>query len=149
MSNNVPQHRRMILWGCFLIPVVIMLIYFAYRQMAPFGSNTVLTVDLGQQYVDFFAYFRRTVLHHPTEVFYSFSKGFGGEMLGTDAYYLMSPLNLLLLPFPGRFLSTGVILLVLLRYGLAGLSFGWLIQRLHYQNGVRVWAFSTAYALNG
>lgn len=123
--------------------------YFAYRQMAPFGPSSLLTVDLGQQYVDFYAYLRATLLHHPTSLFYSFSKGLGGEMWGTNAYYLFSPLNLLLLFFPGKFLTSGIMLILLLRYGLAGLSFAWLLDKTGWQKGPRIWAFSTAYALNG
>ena len=58
----------------FWTPVLLMLGYFIYRGFYPFGSSSVLTVDLGQQYVDFFAYFRHTLLHSPSELFYSFSK---------------------------------------------------------------------------
>lgn len=133
----------------FFIPVIIMGSYFAYRQMAPFGQNSILTVDLGQQYIDFLAAFRNLILHHPTSLFYSFSKGLGGEMLGTNAYYLFSPLNLLLLFFPGRSLSSGILILVLLKYGFASLSFCWLIQRWHLQIPPRSWSFATAYALMG
>lgn len=133
----------------FLLPVIIMGSYFAYRQMAPFGQSSILTVDLGQQYVDFFAFFRNTILHHPASLLYSFSKGLGGEMLGTNAYYLFSPLNLILIFFPGKFLSSGILILVLIKYGLAGLSFCWLIQRHHLQTAPRSWAFATAYALMG
>ena len=133
----------------FFIPVIIMGSYFAYRQMAPFGQNSILTVDLGQQYIDFLAAFRNLILHHPTSLFYSFSKGLGGEMLGTNAYYLFSPLNLLLLFFPGRSLSSGILILVLLKYGFASLSFCWLIQRWHLQIPPRSRSFATAYALMG
>ncbi len=143
------NNKRVILTGAFLIPLLLMGTYFAYRQMAPFGTSSLLTVDLGQQYIDFFAYFRNLLLHHPGSLFYSFSKGLGGEMFGTNAYYLFSPLNLVLLPFPGRWLTSGVMVLTLIRYGLAGLSMAWLIQRTHLQAGPRIWAFSTAYALNG
>ena len=123
--------------------------YFIGRQMAPFGPSSLLTVDLGQQYVDFFAYLRAALLHHPTSLFYSFSKGLGGEMWGTNAYYLFSPLNLLLLFFPGRSLTAGIMLILLLRYGLAGLNFAWLLDKTGWQAGPRIWAFSTAYAMNG
>lgn len=147
------RHRqlthRQVLMGSFCIPIIIMGVYFACRGMAPFGSSSLLTVDLGQQYVDFFSYFRRIILHHPSELFYSFSKGLGGEMFGTNAYYLFSPLNLLLLPFPGSSLTSGIMLVTLLRYGLAGLTLAWCLQHLNWQQGPRIWAFSTAYALNG
>ena len=147
--QNEKKQNTLILTGSFLIPVMLMGAYFAYRQMAPFGPSSLLTVDLGQQYVDFFAYFRNMVLHHPGALFYSFSKGLGGEMLGTNAYYLFSPLNLLLLFFPGRWLTSGVMALTLIRYGLAGLTMAWLLIKTRLQAGWRIWAFSTAYALNG
>lgn len=142
-------HINWTLLIAFFIPVIIMGSYFAYRQMAPFGQSSILTVDLGQQYVDFFAYFRNIILHHPSSLLYSFSKGLGGEMLGTNAYYLLSPLNLILLPFPGKSLSTGILILLLVKYGLAGMTFCWFLQRQHLQVVPRVWAFSTAYALMG
>lgn len=46
-------YRRKILIASFLLPVILMACYFAYRQMTPFGKSSLLTVDLGQQYVDF------------------------------------------------------------------------------------------------
>ncbi|WP_251547951.1 YfhO family protein [Limosilactobacillus caecicola] len=144
-----PRHFNFNLLIAFILPVAIMGCYFAVRQMAPFGQNSILTVDLGQQYVDFFAYFRNMILHHPSSLFYSFSKGLGGEMFGTNAYYLFSPLNLVLLFFPGQLLSSGILLLVLLKDGLAGLSFAWFLQRQKLQTPPRSWAFSTAYALMG
>lgn len=142
-------NRRDTLIISFALPVILMATYFAYRGMAPFGSSSLLTVDLGQQYVDFFSYFRRIILHHPTALFYSFSKGLGGEMFGTNAYYLFSPLNLILLFFPAQHLTSGIMVLTLLHYGLAGLSFAYLLDRTGFQQGPRTWAFSTAYALNG
>lgn len=147
--QNWKNQHTVILTGSFLIPVVLMGAYFAYRQMAPFGPSSLLTVDLGQQYIDFFAYFRNLILHHPGSLFYSFSKGLGGEMLGTNAYYLFSPLNLFLLFFPGKWLTSGVMLLTLTRFGLAGLAMAWLLLKTKLQSGPRTWAFSTAYALNG
>ena len=141
--------KQHILLISFLLPVIIMGSYFAYRSMAPFGQNSLLTVDLGQQYIDFFSYFRRTLLHHPSEFIYSFSKGLGGEMWGTNAYYLWSPLNLILIFFPAAHLSSGVLVLTLLKYGLSGLAFAWLLTKTKLQTGIRILAFSTAYALNG
>lgn len=126
-----------------------MTVYFAYRQMAPFGSSSLLTVDLGQQYVDFFAYLRRAILHDPGSIFYSFSNGLGGEMVGNWAYYLLSPLNLLLLFFPGSSLTSGIFLLTVLKYGLAGLSFAWLLLKVTRQRGLMAITLATAYALMG
>lgn len=106
-----------------------MLGYFIYRGMYPFGKSSLLTVDLGQQYVDFFAAYRDTLLHDPTKIFYSFSKAIGGEMLGEFAYYLLSPFNLIFLFFKGKTLTAGIMLVTLLKYGCSGLAMAWLLQK--------------------
>lgn len=134
---------------CFLLPVFIMAFYFAYRNMSPFGNRSILTVDLGQQYVDFFAYFRHTLLSDPSGLFYSFSKAFGGEMFGTWAYYLMSPINLLLLLFPTQHLPAGILIVTLIKYGLSGLSFGYLLSKSIKPNSALTIMWSVIYALNG
>lgn len=123
--------------------------YFFGRQMAPFGPHSILTVDLGQQYVDFFAYYRQALLHDPSSLLFSWQKGLGGEMWGTNAYYLLSPLNLILLAFPGRSLSSGILILTLLKYGLASFSMHALLTRQHLQGPGRALAFSIPYAMSG
>ncbi len=116
----------------FLLPFAIIFIYGLSRHVFPFGGQTIMTVDLGQQYIDFFAYFRTTLLQHPDTFFYSFAKGLGGDMLGVWAYYLMSPFNLLVLLTPGKWLSFGVWLMVLLKYGFSGLSFAIISRKVVY-----------------
>lgn len=133
----------------FLLPLLIMGSYFAVRQMFPFGKSSILTVDLGQQYIDFFAYFRDTLLHHPQQFLYSFSKTIGGDMLSVWAYYLMSPFNLLLLLTPGKWLTAGVLGITLLKYACSGLSMGWLLHKTQVQKGLWIPTFATAYALMG
>lgn len=133
----------------FWTPVLLMLGYFIYRGFYPFGSSSVLTVDLGQQYVDFFAYFRHTLLHSPSELFYSFSKALGGPMIGEVAYYLLSPFNLLFVFFPSRYLTAGCLLILLLKYGCAGYTFGRLLKNELKLNGWMIPALATSYALMG
>ncbi|MFC6170618.1 YfhO family protein [Loigolactobacillus jiayinensis] len=133
----------------FWLPFLIMGGYFAARQMFPFGHSSLLTVDLGQQYIDFFAFYRDTLLHHPSQVLYSFSKAIGGDMLGVWAYYLFSPFNLLLLLTPGKSLTAGIMLVTLMKYGCAGLSFAWLLKKTDTARDLYLPAFATSYALMG
>ncbi|WP_051999873.1 YfhO family protein [Schleiferilactobacillus shenzhenensis] len=114
------QPKWPLIWS-FAVPFLFIIGYFVLQHVWPLGNQSVMTVDLGQQYIDFYAYFKKTLLNHPETFFYSFSKGLGGEMIGTFAYYLMSPLNFLLFLFPGTSLSVGIWLLMALKLGLAGL----------------------------
>lgn len=133
LTHFVRSHYPLLL--SFFLPVLLMGGYFISQGMFPFGKSSLLTVDLGQQYIDFFAYFRRTLLTNPSGFFYSFSKEIGGNMIGEWAYYLMSPFNLILLIFPEKFLAAGVMLITLLKYGCAGLSFGYFLKKcVHNQD---------------
>ena len=137
------------LWISFLLPVIIMTIYFGFRGMAPFGSSSILTVDLGQQYIDFFESYRHALFSDPLSIFYSFAKGLGGETYGDWAYYLLSPTNLLLLPFSNTYLPIGILFLTILKYGLAGWSFAYALKSMRWQNGWRLPLFSVTYAMMG
>lgn len=100
----------------FILPGLIFLSYFFYTK------NGVLTVDLGQQYVDFLSYFRQNLFTHPLKLIYSFSNSLGSSMLGTDAYYLFSPFNLILFLFPMHFLPEAVLFIIALKIATAGLT---------------------------
>jgi len=122
--------------------------YFAIRGAFPFGSSSVLTVDLGQQYIDFFAYLRQTLLGNPGQLFYAFNKGLGGDMFGVFAYYLLSPFNLLVVLFPADLLDVAVFVIMILKISTAGLTMGWYAKR-HAITGLMIPTFGLAYALSG
>ncbi len=143
------KRKRLTLLFSFLVPLIIVMGYFIYRKFAPFGSSSIMTVDMGQQYIDFFAYFKNTILHDPGAFFYSFSKALGGDMIGTWAYYLMSPLNLLILLFPISKLPSVLAIITILKYGFSGLTFSYLLIKTGKINSFLNVAFSTTYAFMG
>lgn len=100
----------------FLLPAAIFFLYFA------FNHGNLLIVDLGQQYIDLLAYLRQNLFCHPTRLLYSFSNGLGNSMLGTDAYYLNSPFNLLLFLFPQKLLPWAILTVISTKVGAIGLS---------------------------
>lgn len=133
----------------FAAPFLIMSTIHAFKGVYPFGNETVLTIDLGQQYVDFLTFYRKTLLENPTTFFYSFSKAIGGDMVGLWAYYLASPFNLIFLLFPQSQVALGVTVVTMLKYGLAGWSFAYLLKKEFGGEGFSLVAFSTSYALMG
>ncbi|MFL2132304.1 YfhO family protein [Desemzia sp. FAM 24101] len=133
----------------FAVPFLVMSVIHAFKGVYPFGNETVLTIDLGQQYVDFLAYYRTTLLEDPSAFFYSFSKAIGGDMVGLWAYYLASPFNLIFLLLPQSQVALGVTVVTMLKYGLAGWSFAYLLKKEFGGDGFSLVAFSTSYALMG
>ncbi|TFJ43277.1 hypothetical protein CKN80_12055 [Carnobacterium divergens] len=139
-------------WSLILaggVPCLILFLIYLAQGVFPFEDSSLLTVDLGQQYVDFYTYYRNTLLGDPTSFFYSFSKAIGGDMLGLWAYYLTSPFNLILLLFPARLITLGITVLTLTKISLAGLSFGILLKKAFNGKGFYLATFSTSYALMG
>ena len=145
--NQEPMSRKKTLFLAFLVPFTILLLIYAAIGTYPFGNGSLLTIDLGQQYVDFFVYYRQTVLSDPAAIFYSFSKSIGGEMVGLWAYYLTSPFNVIFLLFPSDQIASAVTLLILLKLSLSSLSFSYFMSKKFHQNGLINIIFSISYGL--
>ncbi|WP_268912982.1 YfhO family protein [Lentilactobacillus sp. SPB1-3] len=143
------KSKKLVYFLSFLIPLLIVSGYFIFRSFAPFGSSSVLTVDLGQQYVDFFAFYKHAMLNDPSSILYSFQKALGGNMLGTWSYYLMSPLNLIFLLFPMKLLPAAIGIVTILKYSLSGLTFSIFLVHRFKEKSLSVITFSVSYALMG
>lgn len=105
----------------FLLPVIILLFVYVGLGIEPFGDKTLLTIDLHSQYISFYSYLR-SVLLDGQSIFYSFSKNLGDNVFGLSAYYLFSPINLLVVFFSVEQLPFFVILVTLLKIGLSGIT---------------------------
>ena len=138
--------RRTLYFG---LPLIIMAIIYAILHVYPFGKLSLLTYDMGEQYVDFFAFYKDTLLHHPSQLLYSFTNGIGGETLGLWAYYLLSPFNLILLFFPKSMLPVGIMIMTLIKYGCAGLALGYCLEKMHWTVQKWIPAATVCYALMG
>lgn len=131
-------------WALMTLILITIAALFGF---VPFGNQTMLTIDLGQQYIDFFSQFRHTVLTDPSQFFYSFSKGIGGEMIGLWAYYLMSPFNLIFLFFNESNFHVAVSLISYLKLTAASIAMVYYI-RSHYDLPSRnIQPFAIAYGL--
>ncbi|MBQ2719037.1 MAG: YfhO family protein, partial [Clostridia bacterium] len=116
-----------LIWSFFLSAAILLLTYVAIG-VHPFGESSVLVLDLNGQYVQFFAGLR-ALLHGDGSILYSFSRSLGGEFLGIYTYYLASPLSFLVALFPEGNILEALLVMFVLKGGLAGLNFG---AFLHY-----------------
>ena len=137
------------MWLSFLIPFLILLSTFIVQGVHPFGSRMILTVDLYHQYAPFVAELRDKILSGDS-LFYSWNVGLGTNFLAIFANYAASPLNLLILLFPQRLLSDGIMLIVCLRAGLTGLFFAMMLRDMdNRREDLFLSCFSAMYALCG
>ena len=131
----------------FAIPLFIMLLCLCFIGAAPFGNNTLLFRDAIGQYIDFLSYMA-TIFSGENDMFYSFSKGMGGNFLGLAAYYLLSPFNILFALASYNDMCMLFDIIAIIKLAVCGLSFYYCSSRIYGSKAVLL-AFSCAYALNG
>lgn len=130
----------------FIIPCILMTLLYIIVGIYPFGKNSLLTVDLANQYVAFFNVLKN-ILQGSANVFYSFSKTLGGNMYGLFTYYLISPFNLILLFFKQTQIPEAIFVINILKIGLSGLtSYIYFNKTFKKANSISL-LFSIMYAL--
>ena len=130
----------------FLFPFVGMLLVMLISGYKPFGKTSMLYSDMYHQYYPFFVAFRRT-LRSGESLLYNWSIGMGLDYLGLISYYLASPLNLLSVLVPEKWLLSYFSLLMPIKLGLAGLFFSIFLHRLFDREDFSIALFGSFYAL--
>jgi len=125
----------------FTVPVLVMLWAYACLGMAPWGDRTVLVSDMSSQYVEFFCALKNG------ELFFSWSKALGTSYIGVFSYYVSSPLSLLTLFVPNEAMPVGLMYLIVLKIGLAGLSFAVFARKRFPGSGGAALLGAVCYAL--
>ena len=110
----------------FLVPIMLVLVFFVvlkirYNDTKLFSSYEILMGDMKTQYISLMQYFSN-VLHGKDSLIYSFSNSLGGNMVATYAYYLSSPLNLILVFASHHNITNFAMFLIIIKFGLCGLS---------------------------
>lgn len=141
------QKNTLITLLAFAVPAFIMMLILVIGQFAPFGKVSILVADMRYQFVDYIGYMK-TVFFGNNDMFYTFSKTFGGDMMGFASYYLFNPFYLILLLFPNDILPVGIAIMLIFICGFMGLTFYLMLRTLW---GIRFSSlmFSTAYAMMG
>lgn len=136
------------LFFCFLIPAVIMYLLYLARGIHPFGNGSVLVLDLNGQYVYFYEALRNAFFGEGSFL-YTFYRGLGGEFVGMYAYYLASPLSYLVVLFPQSGILEALLVIILLKTGLCGFTFGYYLHKnTAHPNKIVIVTFSVLYALS-
>lgn len=115
------KKKKMYLFA-FLTPTVIMLVLFVIRGIYPFGDRSFLFADMYHQYMPFFSELLHKV-RGGESLNFSFNVGIGSNFLALFVYYLASPFHIFSLLVPENFLIEFMSYLIVLKIGLAGLTF--------------------------
>ena len=143
---TAPTYSR---WFCPLaaggLTLCVTLLAFAYIGIWPLGEKTTMIVDMHHQYAPLLSELRSMILDGDSFT-YSFHIGLGANFIPAFAYYLASPLNILLLLFPERLLAEGIFVIMILKIALAAVSFAACAQYLLRSRNAAVIAISVLYA---
>ena len=75
--------------------IVISMIIFCNIGIWPFGDKTIVTGDLGGQYINFYSHYARAIKNGQLAgLIYGFDKSLGGTLIGNLAYYFSSIFNI-------------------------------------------------------
>lgn len=135
------------LWMAFAIPAIIIFLIYLARGIHPFGDSSVLVLDLGGQYVNFYTAVRNTV-YEGTSLIYSWSRQLGGEFLGIYAYYVASPLTYIVCLFPKDRICEALLVIFMIKGGICGTTMGYYLHKTEkMHNKLTVIAFSVLYSV--
>ena len=150
INNNFGENKKIkenyIFILSFILPMVIMFVVFTSLGVGFIGDKTIVSSDMYTQYVAYFGKFK-DILSGDGSIFYSFNKSIGGNNIGLFAYYLASPLNLLLMFFPKAAIGEFIFIIYLIKIGLASLCFSLYISKVYKKKDLFVVIFSLCYAL--
>lgn len=113
-----PQHPYFYGWLALLLPVVIVLAAYIGMGVFPFGNQAAMIIDSYHQYVPFFSELHDKIWHGDS-LLYSWHGSLGFNFLAVQAYYLASPLNLLIALFPASMMIEAFECLIILKISLS------------------------------
>lgn len=121
---------------------------YIFLGVYPIGNKSILMVDLHHQYAPLLSELRYMLLNGG-DLSYNFHIGMGSSFIPAFAYYLASPLNLLLALFPEAHLTEAILLITLVKFTLAAAFFTAMMQYLTGNKGVPSIVVGILYALSG
>ena len=144
--DNEKIKKSIIYILAFILPIIIIASVFLLRKIGINSNRTILFSDMFSQYIGYFGKLK-DVLSSDGSIFYAFNKSIGGNTIGLFAYYLGSPLNLIILLFPKELLANAILTIYLIKIGICSLTLAIYINKVYKKNDYSVLIFSLCYGL--
>ena len=144
--DNEKIKKSIIYILAFILPIIIIASVFLLRKVGINSNRTILFSDMFSQYIGYFGKLK-DVLGSDGSIFYAFNKSIGGNTIGLFAYYLASPLNLIILLFPKELLANAILTIYLIKIGICSLTLAIYINKVYKKNDYSVLIFSLCYGL--
>lgn len=138
--------NRYVFLTTVLATVCIAVIYVIF-SVFPFGSITVMRMDLYHQYGPLFAELYDRIVEHKS-LLYSWITGGGSSFLGNYLNYLSSPLSFLIFLFDKEDISYAITFIVAFKCILSATSFSYYLKKSFNKDNYFLSAFGILYAFS-
>lgn len=138
--------NRYVFLTTVLATACIAVIYVIF-SVFPFGSITVMRMDLYHQYGPLFAELYDRIVEHKS-LFYSWITGGGSSFLGNYLNYLSSPLSFLIFLFDKEDISYAITFIVAFKCILSATSFSYYLKKSFNKDNYFLSAFGILYAFS-
>ncbi len=144
------ETRPRSVWACPLaaagLGFALMALAYVHLGVWPVGDKSILMVDMHHQYAPLMSELRHMFIEG-ADFTYSFHVGLGANFIPCFAYYLASPLNLLLIFFSEAHLAEAILVITLLKNALAAAAFAACAQYIYRKRNAAVVTVSVLYSL--
>lgn len=130
------------------ISTFILSVLFVYFGIYPFGNNTVLTGDLYTQVSALFYHLWDTI-RGGGSLLVDYTSGAGESFFGIFAYYLVSPINLIVLLFKRNDIYLAISLVVALKIILSSITCLYSLKYIFKKDNLMFVPLSLLYAFSG
>ncbi len=139
--------RNRFVFLAFGVPLLLMSYAFIVAEFYPFGENQIMVIDMWHQFFQFFK-----VLHEKLQtggsLLYTWQGGLGTNFIALISYYAASPLNLLTIFVPTKYLTEALAAVVVLKISFSGAFMCIYLRSLFKRNDFGTATFSILYALS-
>lgn len=143
-KNRLLDSKGAIYICAFLLPFLMVQVFFLLCGIYPYGQSSILTGDMDLEFVNFYTYFVN-IFRTKNDFSYMLAKTIGGDYPGLAAFQLHDPLLFVLFLFPGDKIAAGIELMFSLQVAIAGFSASVLLNGRYRRSWMSL-LFSTAYA---
>ncbi len=126
---------------------IIYVVFTLFAEIAPFGELSVIRNDALHQYVPFLADYVNKI-KSGSSILYSWTAG-GTNEFGLIAYYLLSPFNLLALPFKSSNMDIAFWFIILVKTMFIGLTGSYFFAKKFEETNAFTVVFSLIYTFSG
>ena len=132
LSKNFDENKY--IWLTFFISIFLFIIIFLVKNVAPFGKNTLLTVDFYHQYGPLLAELYDRI-KNGYNLIYSFNTGLGLPIFRNFYNYLSSPFNIIMLFFKRDDIVTSYSIIISLKIIISSVTMAYFLKKTNNKKG--------------